>query len=961
MHIPLATYRVQFNPNFRFEDAEKIVPYLGALGISHLYSSPVLQARRGSQHGYDVADPTRLNAELGTEDDFHRLAQKLKQHGMGLLLDIVPNHMAASVENPWWRDVLAQGEDSPYAAYFDIDWQSSGSKFPVLQRGRTILPVLSNFYDHLLTDQRFALRFGEHGFTIEAEGNPFPVNPKTYSLMLDPCFQSLRNSQPSDNEAGRTLQDIANSIRTYSGIADRNPAITELWRLYQSSEVFHSALDETILRLNGTKGDSASFEKLHELISAQPYRLAYWRTASEEVNYRRFFGLNELIALRPEHYDTFRDSHALIFKMVANGQVDALRIDHIDGLRDPSAYLRELQKIDIPPALLQGGAPQDSDALRIYTVVEKITSGRETLPADWLTAGTTGYDYLNAVSTLFIDAAGSRELESIYRDFTGIRSSFGETWNVRKKQVMEEMFASDIRRLAWRLGHLAALDRLGADIPMRELVRGLKEITAALPIYRTYCRDLKLSGRDRPYLERAFEIARERVPASVVSGAAFEFLRGVFLLRPSSDLHKYPAEWLDFLETWQQFTGAVMGKGLEDTAFFVHHGLISLNEVGTNPLRKEIAFGVTAFHRYNLRAKAERPFTLNTTSTHDTKWSEGVRARINVLSEMPAEWKLRLQRWSEWNRQKKSAVDGRLAPNPNEEVLLYQSMLGIWPMNGWIDGQIDDAARAELYNRVQQFILKAAREAKTHSSWVSPNEAHENALKRFVCSILDNKSENPFLADFSEFVARIAPIGCCNACAQILLKIASPGVPDFYQGNELWDLRLTDPDNRNPVDFEERIRLLTELDQKLSMSPSFDPAELLSTWQDARLKLYLTRAALHFRRAHRDLFLGGDYLPLETSGDHRNSICAFARRIENTWAIVVVPRLTANLAREGIFPLGQVSWGSSNISLPSAAPSNWKNILTGEDIAVPRTRRRKALSAASAFSRLPFALLSSAR
>ncbi|HWF38321.1 MAG TPA: malto-oligosyltrehalose synthase [Candidatus Acidoferrales bacterium] len=948
MRIPSATYRLQFNARFRFHDAEKIVPYLHDLGISHLYASPVLQAKSGSEHGYDVADPTRLNADLGTDEDFERLTTALKQHGMGLFLDIVPNHMASTVENPWWADLLTQGEDSPYATYFDIDWQSSGSKFPVLQRGRIVLPVLSDFYDHLLTEQRLVLRFGENGFFIEAEGNPFPLNPRTYSLVLGRCIQALKSAPQPEETLVRTLEEIIARLQNYDGIAEANPAIRDLWRLFDSSPSFHSALDATLTAFNGIKGDPASFDTLNDLLSAQVYRLAFWRNASEEVNYRRFFGLNELVALRIENCDAFRDDHARIFQMVAAGQVDGLRIDHIDGLRDPMAYLERLQKVDIP------ADPQDSDALRTYTVVEKITSGRETLPKEWPTAGTTGYDYLNAVNTLFVDAVGSRQLEEIYRHFTGIRSSFGETWNVRKKQVMEEMFASDIRRLTWRLGHLAALDRLGTDIPMRELVRGLKEITAALPIYRTYFRDLQLLDRDRPYLTRAFEIARERAPQTAVSDAGFDFLQSVFLLRPSRDLHKHKAEWLDFLESWQQFTGAVMGKGLEDTAFFVHHGLISLNEVGTNPLRKEIAFGVTAFHRYNLRTKAERPFTLNTTSTHDTKWSEGVRARINVLSEMPGEWKTSLESWSQWNHPKKSMVDGRLVPSPNEEVLLYQSMLGIWPVE-----PLDAGTRAKLCDRLQKFMLKAAREAKTHSSWVSPNEAHENALKRFICSVLNGGPENNFLSDFSDFAARIAPAGICNACAQVLLKIASPGVPDFYQGNELWDLRLTDPDNRNPVDFVERMKLLGELPNSPEGNTLANTTELLAQWQDSRLKLYLTREALNFRRANRGVFLKGVYLPLEIDGSQRHSVCAFARHFENSWALVVVPRLTASLPRESFFPLKEASWGSTSIALPPSAPATWKNIFTGEDLGASRARRRKSLTVASVFSRLPFALLHS--
>ena len=943
--IPLATYRFQFNENFRFPDAEKLVPYLEALGISHLYASPVLQARRGSLHGYDVTNPAHLNSELGTEDDFTRLADRLREHGMGLLLDIVPNHMAACGQNAWWLDVLEHGEESAYADYFDIDWQASGSKFPPSQRGRIVLPILSDYYERLLAGKKIALCFGENGFEIRAEGNALPLSPSTYGAVLEACLETLRSSGGAGEEVIRPIEEILSSLRDPGGAAKARSLKNKLRERYSRNEGIRSAFEGTMRDFNGAEGEPESFRALHELLSEQVYRLAFWRNAAEEVNYRRFFGLNDLVALRVEIPQVFRAVHERILEMVARGSVNGLRIDHIDGLRDPLAYLWQIQQA-------AACRRQESGAPGIYTVVEKITSGREALPEEWPVAGTTGYDYLNGVNTLFIDPAGSRELEEIYRDFTGIRSSFGETWNVRKKQVMEEIFAADIRRLTWRLGRLATFDRFGCDIPMRELVRGLKEITAALPIYRTYCRELKLSERDRPYLERAFAIVREHTPLSALSQAGYEFLQSVFLLRASYDLPHHREEWLDFLLSWQQFTGAVMGKGLEDTAFFVHHGLISLNEVGTNPLRKEIGFGTAAFHRHNRRTLAEHPFTLNATSTHDSKWSEDVRARINVLSEIPGEWKDRLDQWTRWNQAWKPVVEGRTVPSPNEEVLLYQSMLGIWPASGIRD----DIERNELCNRVQQFILKAAREAKTHSSWESPNEAHEDALRRFVCSLFGSRSENPFLGDFSEFAARIAPAGACNSYGQVLLKIASPGVPDFFQGNELWNYRLTDPDNRVRVDFAERARQLGEWQQDTTGSRTANCAEMLANWKDGRLKFYLTCKALNFRRANPSLFLRGDYLALTTTGAQRNSVCAFVRRFEKSWAIVAVPRLTLKMQGDP-FPTGESAWGSTAVTIPFGAPANWRNVFTQEDLSISKGRRRKGLAAASLFSSLPFALL----
>jgi (1->4)-alpha-D-glucan 1-alpha-D-glucosylmutase len=944
--IPSATYRIQFNRNFRLADARNLLPYLQQLGISHLYSSPQYQARSGSMHGYDVADPTHVNRELGTEEEFDRIAGELRERGMGLLLDIVPNHMAASPENPWWMDVLEFGPESAYASFFDIDWGAAGAKSPELQSGRVVIPNLTDFYEKVLANQGIVLRFDEKGFYAEAEGGRYPINPRTYRAILGPCLERLGGASEAGQQMRQLLAVFDHSVfdRGEAAAGDYRESVARgkvnLWKAYESDGAIREAIDATLRSLNGTKGDAASFDRLDALLSAQAYRFAYWRNAGEEVNYRRFFGLNELVAVRIEDPAVFAARHARTIEWVEQGKVDGLRVDHIDGLRDPLEYLQRLQRIGTP------AGRGDDGALNIYTIVEKITSGSETLPPEWPTAGTTGYDYLNVVNTLFIDAAGSRELESIYREFTGIRSSFTETWYVRKKLVMEDLFASDVRMLSWRLARLAALDRLGRDVPMRELLRGLKEITACLPIYRTYCRNLTLSQADRAYLMRAFLIARDRAPAAVVSDESFEFLRRVFLLAPPAGLEKHKEQWLDFVLRWQQFTGAVMAKGLEDTAFFVHHGLISLNEVGCNPLRKEIRFGVAAFHQYNKRTFAEHPFTLNATSTHDTKWSEDVRARINVLSEIPGEWKARLARWSELNQSKRTMMDGRVVPNPNEEVLLYQSMLGIWPL----EALRSEEERSQLRERIETFMLKAAREAKTHSSWVSPNEAYESALRSFIAAVCDCSVENEFLRNFLEFSERIAPYSACNALAQVLLKITSPGVPDFFQGNELWNFRLTDPDNRVEVDFEKRRKVSETLDA------SADLSRLVENWRDGGLKMFLTREALKFRYANRDLFLKGDYLPLEAEGERRESACGYARKLGNSWVLTVVPRLATRLTADRGFPLGESTWGTSAVVLPAGAPARWKSVFTGATVSGSGARKKR-LPLSDIFSELPFALL----
>lgn len=951
MKVPSATYRIQFHLNFRFADAEQIVPYLHEMGITHLYASPWGRARRGSMHGYDVADPLHVNSELGTEEEFTRLVERLHKYGMGLILDIVPNHMAASDENPWWMDVLENGIESRYATYFDIDWDAPGAKWPDVQKNQVVLPVLNDQYDRVLFSQGIALRFDERGFYLHVQGNRVPVNPRTYHEILAPCFVALNEPGSAAPEVVREFEPLLQAARALAGQRDevigveKAPAAirldlkTRLWELYRDEKQIRDALDETLHSLNGTPGNPASFRALDALLFQQPYRLAHWRTAAGEINYRRFFGLNHLVAVRVEDQQVFEATHAMIFRLVAENKVDGLRVDHIDGLLDPLEYLDRLQSA----RKVQSG--DDTDALGIYSIVEKITSGDEELPKTWRVAGTTGYDFLNIANTLFIDPRGWRQLEDIYRDFTGIHSTFADTWYVRKRQVMEELFGSDIRVLSSRLARLSALDPRGRDLPMRELIRALKEITARLPVYRTYIRDLELPQRDRPYLAEAIRLAHRPAVTTEVSEAVFDFFRRVFLLDPPEEPVEYRTVWLDFLMRWQQFSGAVMAKGLEDTAFFVHHGLLSLNEVGCNPFRRGIRFGIAAFHEFNRKRQRDYPFALNATSTHDTKWSEDVRARINVLSEIPREWQRCLSRWSKLNRSKKTEVAGVLAPSPNEEVLLYQALLGIWPFN--------EPNLGEIRERIDAFLLKAVREAKTHSNWFSPNEAYEAALRDFVTAIF-RPGANAFLRDFVQFFERIASRGACNSLSQLLLKMTSPGIPDFYQGSGLWQFRLTDPDNRNLVDYRERTEVLERFLTAKDGEPC--PRELLENWRDGRVKFYLAQRALKFRRAHKELFMHGGYAPLYATGANKECVCSFYRHYEGSWAITVVPRLIAKLAKPGAFPVGD-AWARTALLLPRSAPSSWKNVLTCETI----TASRRALGLAEVFKNLPVALLVSGR
>ena len=952
LRIPCATYRTQLNPNFRFTDARDLIPYLHELGITDHYASPRFKARKGSSHGYDVADPLRVNSELGTEEEFEELVEKLKSYGMGILLDIVPNHMAASSENPWWMDVLENGPSSPYAAYFDIDWHPAISKAAFLQENRVLLPVLGDLYGNVLENQEFSLKLDEKGFFVRYNEVRLPLDPKSYGAILEECRRaSSRASAHFMEELDAILEAVARlPARTATDIAEIEPRrrgkeqiIERAWRLYQADEESKGVFDETLRLLNGTRGDPGSFDRLDRLLSDQAYRVAYWKIATEEINYRRFFDVSDLVGLRLEDPRVFDAWHVHVLQLIKEREVSALRVDHIDGLYDPLGYLRRLQSA----AATALGAPENSQAL--YVVVEKILGVNERLPEEWPVCGTTGYDFLDQVNGVFIDPKGFHALEEIYSQFTQSKISFSYVCYTRNKQVIEQLFAGETKALGNQLGRLAAQDRRARDVPLSELLQALVEVTACLPVYRTYIRSFDVAASDRAYLERSLEAARRLTLRQRVSDDAFAFLRRVLLLQPPSDGEGQREEWLRFVMRWQQFTGPVMAKGLEDTAFYVHNSLVSLNEVGGDPLRKDLPLDLEAFHVFNQERLAHWPYTLNATSTHDTKRSEDVRARINVLSELPEEWRTCLERWSRWNQAKKRTVYGQLAPDRNDEILLYQTMLGAFPLLS--------AERAGFVERLATYMEKAAREAKVHTSWLNPDAEYERALQEFVHSLLDDSEKNRFLSDFLRFQRQIAHYGAWNALAQVLLKIASPGVPDFYQGTELWDLSLVDPDNRRPVDFQQRVRLLEELESRGPQGLGSLARDLAQRWPDGGVKLFLIWRALNFRRSHKELFLKGEYVPLYAAGQKRENVCAFARRVGGDWALVAVPRLPTKLVHRDAPPIGIETWGQSTLGLPREAPPCWSNVFTGETLKSSRTRREEALRLHAVFHNFPVALL----
>ncbi|HET9179855.1 MAG TPA: malto-oligosyltrehalose synthase [Terriglobia bacterium] len=933
--VPAATYRIQFNLNFRFSDAKDLVPYLHDLGITHLYASPRFKAGKGSSHGYDVADPHRINSELGTEEELYDLILKLKNYGMGLLLDIVPNHMVASSENPWWRDVLENGATSEFARYFDIDWHPATGKGLFLQDNKVLIPVLGHLYGKVLENQELTLKLDENGFYVRYYERRFPLNPSTYRVILERCLDDIRTAKEFDSSLADEVSRVLDAVEglpeskgsaqerikyrreTHKWIKDR------LWDLYRHSPGVKRCLDETLRFFNGTSGEASSFEPLDRLLSMQAYRLADWKMAAEEINYRRFFDINELVGLRVEDHRVFDDRHRLIVELARKEEGIGLRVDHVDGLLDPTRYLERLR--DATAAREESRNP-----VHRYLIVEKILGRDEPLPEDWPVAGSTGYDFLNAVNGLFVDPTGLSRIEKDFHRFTGFHLSYADVCYTRNKQVIFQLFAGELASFAHSLARLASQDRHARDVPLPELVRAFVEVTACLPVYRTYIRSFFISDHDRSYLEWTLETARRRTSPEEVSGAAWDFLRRILFLDPQSYARDQRKPWLQFVMRWQQFTSPVMAKGLEDTASYVYSSLISLNEVGGDSLREKLPDDVPAFHGFNQARLARWPHTMNSTSTHDTKRNEDVRARINVLSEIDRVWLPRLHRWSKWNQPHKPEYDGKRVPDNNEESLLYQTLLGAWPL--------DRAEEPAFLDRVVSFMEKALREAKTHTSWINPDVEYEKAVEQFIRSSVVPGSRSRFMEDFHELRNAIAFYGCLNALSQTLLKITSPGVPDFYQGTELWEFSLADPDNRRPVDFEKRVRMMDEIRSREANAPDELLKDLVTNWQDGRIKLYLIRKALNFRLAHKELFAAGEYIPLEGVGQRRDSVVAFGRRRRKDWVMVAVPRLVAGALRRRKSLLPRANWPALRIILPSECPLRWRNIFTRSSVCARRGR-----------------------
>ncbi|HEY7139129.1 MAG TPA: malto-oligosyltrehalose synthase [Methylomirabilota bacterium] len=968
--IPGATYRLQLGGgDLTFGGARDLVPYLAELGITDCYLSPILETCAPGSHGYDVGDHGRLNEALGGDAGYAALAEALRAHGMGQLVDVVPNHMGISGRrNAWWQDVLENGPASRFASFFDIDWEPAQPEL----RNRVLLPILEDHYGRVLERGDLRLQYEEGAFRIRYRGTILPIDPGTYSQILTGVLPGLEGSLGPGDPHLLELQGIVAAATRLPARTETEPERQEarareaelvkrrLDALAREAPAVKGSVEEALRLLNGIPGEPESFDRLDALLGAQAYRVAYWGVAGDEINYRRFFDVNDLAAIRMEDPAVFEAAHRLLLRLVREGSITGLRIDHPDGLYAPARYLGMLRE---QCERARPGTPEGSPPVPpFYVVVEKILMPGESLPRHWPVQGTTGYEFLNALNGLFVDPQGARLLERTYQRFTGLTAPLADVVHETKRLVTDTTMASELNVLGRRLKRIAAQRRESRDFTERSLTEGLREIVACFPVYRSYVGDdgQAATAEDREHVARAVAEAQRRSPST--NPSIFEFI-GDLLCRTGD---------LDFVRRFQQLTGPVTAKGVEDTAFYRYNRLVSLNEVGGAPDR----FGtpVAEFHRLNAERLAGWPHSLSTTSTHDTKRSEDVRARINVLSELPQEWRAHLRTWHRLNRHHRTMIDGHPAPDPNEEYLLYQTLLGAWPA-----GPVGDAEYAAFTERIQQYMYKALREAKVHGSWVHPNPAHDAAVSRFVTAILDRSEPprpapgrlrrligaivaetagNPFLADFLPFQQRIAEAGMDNSLAQTLLRLIAPGVPDTYQGTETWDLSLVDPDNRRPVDYG-RLRAGLRAVRETLAGPEADRGELvrslLATKADGRIKLYVTHQALDQRRRHPALFSEGAYLPLEAGGPRAEHVLAFRRALAGDTVLVAVPRFLARLRLPGP-PVGAV-WAGTRLELPEPAPRLYRNVLTGERLEVETRDGRPGLPLEALFAIFPMALL----
>jgi (1->4)-alpha-D-glucan 1-alpha-D-glucosylmutase len=980
-YIPLSTYRLQVHPRFPLAAARDVVGYLAALGVDACYTSPYFTATPGSTHGYDISNHNEINPELGGAPAHEEFTAALAANGLGHVVDFVPNHMGiGTATNAWWKDLLENGPSSPADSFFDVEWSPVKPEL----HSKLLLPILGDQYGRVLERGELQLAFHDGQLTLQYFDQELPLNPRETPQVFRRALEPLTAELGADSPQLHEFQSIITSLQNLPPYTERQPeriaegrrekevARGRVARLVAECPTVGMHIQQAVREFNGEPGKPETFDALHQLLESQPYRLSHWRTASHQINYRRFFDVNSLAGLRVENPEVFAAIHQLIGTLLREGKVNALRIDHPDGLFDPAGYFEMLQDLAASDWNIQRKPPDRGRPDRpLYVVAEKILSGGESLPTRWAIHGTTGYNYLNGLNGLFINGALARRMRRVYVKLTGRTEPFDDVLYASKRLIMDTAMASELNVLAHMLNRLGERNRRSRDFTLESLRDVIMEVVACFPVYRTYVDEQGWTEGDRAVVERAIVRARRRNPA--MEASLFDFFREVVLTRDPNGAAEpryherrvgYPPESaeeardrLHFAMKLQQYTGPVHAKGLEDTSFYRYNLLLSLNEVGGDPSR----FGrsVEEFHAANAARRRDWPYEMLTTATHDTKLGEDVRARVNVLSEMPDEWSREASRWMRLNRNLRTIVDGEPAPDRNDEYRFYQALIGVWPTDV---PPGTSPAPADLVERVQRYMMKAVKEAKVHTSWLTPNFGYENAVVRFVERALTGTGGARFLPAFAPFQQRVASVGLLNSLAQVTLKLGAPGIPDFYQGAELWDLSLVDPDNRRPVDFEVRARALSDLECGLG-SPAPERAKfsttLLDTWRDGRIKLLVTTAGLRLRREQPELFLSGEYLPLAVDVTVPADIVAFARRREDQAVLFVAPRLCARIVdATRPIPLGGEAWKTSRVLLPPPLASRtFRDVITGGAIAPVTTDHQAWIFVGQIFETLPIAIL----
>lgn len=954
MHIPGSTYRFQFHKEFPFQRCEELAEYLHRLGITDVYSSPALLALEESTHCYDVLDHTVINPVLGGIDALKSLSRRLQEHDIKMILDIVPNHMGIMhPDNPQWWDVLEYGRVAESAGFFDIDWNSYKREL----HNRVQLPALGAQFGVCLENGEITLSYSaERGILVHYYGTVLPTDPRTWHRLAD--GMAGETSQLSHEDRAE-LEDLSRRMKQLAETAELEGRGDNGERLRTKQElkrqfmelVARSATAEQLLlsalqQMNGDAANPETFNDLELLLNEQNYRLSFWRVAADEINYRRFFDVNTLAGIRVELPHVFNHVHTLVFQLVRDGYVHGLRIDHPDGLLNPPQYFQDLQR-GCCTTLIEGKPGSDLQCQLspevVWVVVEKILGLNEQLQTGWPVHGTTGYDYLNVVNGVFVNRASSSAFSRIYRRFTGAGPNFPELRTTCKKLILDNNLSGELYTLSRQLDRISETNRRTRDFTLQFLREALAEFIAAFPVYRSYIKpdSTTVEPEDRRHIETAIQRAKRRNPS--MDPTVFDWLATILLLDGFDDLpDDVRRQRMEFILALQQTTGPVTAKGIEDTAFYREYPLVSLNEVGGEP--DHFGFTVREYHDYCANQAQHFPHSMLATSTHDTKRSEDVRARINVLSEMPKEWEKSLFRWKRMNARFKTQADGIHVPTSADEYLFYQTLVGLWPLN-------DDITHDELVPRIANYMIKAGREAKIHTSWINVNEDYENALVAFVEKVLNPRRSAKFLEDFRQFAARTSLRGAGNALAQVVLKMTSPGIPDLYQGCELWDFSLVDPDNRRPVDYGLRRQLLDECLARGSDAGFVQ--EIVTDWRSAKIKMHTISRTLAFRRENADLFRYGAYIPLEATGPRAEHVLAFARQHENTWAITVVPRLLAGSGFAADSLVHPDFWHGTEIELPGAAPCSWSNVLSWANTAVVAGK----LPLADVLSAFPVAVL----